>query len=253
MKTIFTLVASLFLSAAVFANDAKPKSTLTVKSNDMGDVRVVLDGKRFESNTNTVTISDLNAGYHTIKIYHQKNTGLFSILNKRYEVVYNTSLNIKASTMVQLNVDRFGKTTMTESKIRGGRFDRNWSRDDRDFDFDHDGQMGDYDNGYAKDNSYTYSQGMNDRDFSQVLQSISKEWLESNKLKSATQIATTNSLTSAQVKQMVLMFNIESNKLALSKDAYRNTVDKKNYSMIYDVFSFNSSKDDLARYIRSFH
>jgi hypothetical protein len=249
MKTIFTLFASLFLSISLFAADAKSKSMLTVTSNDPGDVRVVLDGKRFESNTNTITIQDLGAGYHTIKVYHQKSSGFFNILGKRYEVVYNTSLSVKAGTLIQITVDRNGKASMIESKIKPVRFDRDWSKDrdnDRDFDFDRDGQWGDYDNNYG------YAKGMNDREFNQVLQAISKEWLETNKLKSATQIATANSLSAAQVKQLVLLFSFESNKLQLAKDAYMNTVDKKNYSMIYDVFAFNSSKDDLARFIRNF-
>ena len=251
MKKIFTLFASLGFAISLFAAPipigAKPKSMLTIKSNDLGDVRVVLDGKRFESNTSTITIQDLNPGYHTIKVYHQKSTGFFSILNKRYEVVYNTSLNIRAGTLIQLTVDRFGKTSMMESKIgRGqGRGSENDYGRDRDFNYDHDGQWGDYDNnaGYAK--------GMNDREFKQTVQEISKEWLETNKLKSATQIVTTNNLTSAQVKQLVLLFNFESNKLELAKQAYRNTVDKNNYSMINDVFSFSGSKDELARFIRS--
>jgi hypothetical protein len=91
---------------------------------------------------------------------------------------------------------------------------------------------------------------MEDREFKQVLQSIDKEWLETNKLKSATQIVRSNSLTSAQVKQLVLMFSFESNKLELAKQAYQNTVDKKNYYIINDAFSFSGSKDELARYIR---
>ena len=163
-------------------------------------------------------------------------------------------------------IDRLGRTTISESKIFAGngrhndwghqRDDRGWdhSRDDRDFDknndheydYDSDGKFGDYDTNYG------YGKGMNDREFNQVLQAISKEWLETNKLKSATQITTANSLTSAQVKQLVLLFNFESNKLQLAKDAYMNTVDKKNYSMIYDVFAFNSSKEDMARFIRNF-
>jgi len=251
MKTIFTLFASLLLSISLLAAGPKPKSMLTVKSNDYGDVKVVLDGKRFESSTNAITIQDLNPGYHTIKVYHQKNSGYFNIFGRRYEVVYNTAMNIKAGTFIQITVDRFGKTTMVESKMGNGRFDRGrgFDRDDRsdrdrDFDFDHDGQWGDYDNNAG------YGKGMNDREFSQVLREISKEWLETNKMKSATQIVTTNSLTSAQVKQLVLLFNFESNKLELAKQAYANTVDKNNYSMINDVFSFNGSKDELARYIR---
>jgi len=251
MKTIFTLFASLLLSLSLLAAGAKPKSMLTVKSNDLGDVKVVLDGKRFESTTNTITIQDLNAGYHSIKVYHQKSTGFMNIFGRRYEVVYNTSLNIKPGTLIQITVDRFGKTRMLESKIfvarndRGRGWDNKNGRDkEHDFDFDDDGQWGDYDNNSG------YGKGMNDREFTQVLQAISKEWLETNKMKSATQIVTTNSLTSAQVKQVVLLFNFESNKLELAKKAYANTVDKSNYYMINDVFSFNGSKEELARYIR---
>ena len=252
MKTIFTLFASLLLSISLFAVPksiaAKPKSMLTVKSNDLGDVRVVLDGKRFESNTNTISIRDLNAGYHTIKVYHQKSMGFFSILGRRYEIVYNTSLNIKAGTLIQITVDRSGKTSMVESKIAVGRPDRDWDRDrDHGFDFDRDGQWGDYENNAG------YGRGMNDREFSQVLQAISKEWLETNKMKSATQSVTANSLTSAQVKQLLLLFNFESNKLELAKQAYRNTVDKNHYYVINDVFAFKGSKDELARFIRTSH
>jgi Domain of unknown function (DUF4476) len=246
MKKIFTLFASLILGIAVFAADAKPKSMLTVKSNDLSDVRVVLDGKRFESGSNTVSIQDLNAGIHTIKVYRQKMNGFFNIKGKRYEVVYSTSLNIKPATLIKITIDRNGRTSMEESKIARGRFDRD--RDygrDKDFSYDRDGQWGDYDTNYG------YEKGMNDGEFSQVLQSISTEWLESNKLKSATQIVRSNSLSSAQVKQLVLLFNFETNKLDLAKQAYANTVDKKNYFMINDVFSFNSSKDDLARFIRN--
>jgi hypothetical protein len=171
-----------------------------------------------------------------------------------------------------ISVDRFGKATLIENRMNGwgmGRADKDWDRNhefsyDRgvnqgDFDKDRDGKwdnnarddrdgkFGDYETDYG------YGKGMSDREFSQVLQEISKEWLETNKMKSATQIVTTNSLTSAQVKQMILLFNFESNKLELAKQAYQNTVDKKNYYMINDVFSFNGSKDELARYIRNLH
>ena len=48
-----------------------------------------------------------------------------------------------------------------------------------------------------------------------------------------------------------MLFGIESNKLNLAKQAYANTVDKRNYSIVNDAFNFNSSKDELARFIRN--
>ncbi len=259
MKTIFTLFASLLLSISLFAADAKPKSMLTVKSLDRGDIRVVVDGRRFEPGTSSVVINGVDAGYHTIKIYREKAPGLFKMAGRKFEMVYNTSISVKPRTSMSITIDRLGRAIISESKIFIGnkrdndwghqRDDKDWDRDrnnDHEYDFDHDGKFGDYDVNFG------YGKAMSDREFNQVVQAISKEWLETNKLKSATHVVTTNSLNAAQVKELVLLFGFESNKLQLAKDAYMNTVDKKNYSIMYDVFSFSSSKDDLARFIRNF-
>jgi hypothetical protein len=161
-----------------------------------------------------------------------------------------------------ISIDRFGRATVNDSRSTNGmgRNDRDWGRNDRndnnDFDFDRGNNAGDYDNGRGGgkygdyDNNYGYN-GMSNLEFNRVLESIDKEWLESNKLKSASHIVATNNLTSVQVKQLVMLFSFESNKLDLAKQAYKNTVDKRNYSIINDAFGFNSSKDELARFIRN--
>jgi DNA invertase Pin-like site-specific DNA recombinase len=58
--------------------------------------------------------------------------------------------------------------------------------------------------------------------------------------------------TSQQVKELLQLFTFENNKLELAKYAYRNTVDKRTYFIVNDVFSFGSSRDELARFIRDF-
>ena len=70
-------------------------------------------------------------------------------------------------------------------------------------------------------------------------------------MKSATQIINTNYLTSEQVKEMLQLFSLENNKLSLAELAYDRTVDKRSYFVVNDVFSYSSSKDELARYIRN--
>jgi hypothetical protein len=259
MKRISTLLASLILTVAVFAAE-KPKSTLSIQSFDKAGLRVVIDGRRFEPNDNYLTINGIEPGFHQVKIYHQKNNGLFSIVGKRYEVVFNGSIDVKQRSNTLISVDRFGKATVSSNRSNNnggwsGRDDRGRGRNN-DYDFDRGNRAGDYSNDRGGkfgdyDNNYGYESGMSDREFSTVMQSIQKEWLESNKLKSASHIVAANKLTSAQVKQLVLLFSFESNKLDLAKQAYANTVDKRNYSMLNDAFSFNSSKDELARFIRN--
>ena len=245
MKTIFTLVASLFMSMAVFAA-AKPKSILTIKSVDNADIRVVLDGKRFDPNDNAIMFGSIDAGRHDIKIFRQRKNSFFNMNGKRYELVYNTTIDLKRRTHLFITIEKNGYISKQENRVKK---DWNWDEHDGNNGYsrvdDNNGQWGDYDSHEG------YAGGMNDRDFKNVLTSIDKEWLESNKFKSASQIVTSNSLTTAQVEQVLLLFSFENNKLEIAKEAYNNTVDKENYSRLYDVFSFNSSKAELDRYIRS--
>lgn len=247
MKKISTLFASLMLGIAVmaapvsFTAPAKPKSSVTIQSADNADIIVEIDGRRFEPNDNSIRINGLEAGTHRIKISKEKNTRVYNMKGQRFDVLYNSMVTVKGRTNVSISIDRQGRASIQETRSNNGR--DTWK--DRDYDFGS-GGFGDYDNHYG------YERGMNDRDFSGVLESIRKEWLESNKLKSATHIVTTNSLTSAQVKQVMLLFGFESNKLELAKQAYANTVDKQNFYMLNDAFSFSSSKDDLARFIRNY-
>jgi hypothetical protein len=265
MKTIFTLLSSLILSVAVFAA-APPKkmSMLSITSLNQGDIRVIVDGKRFEPGDNSLVISNISSGYHTVKIYRQKKGGFYNIFGNRYEIVYHASVNVKPRVNLVLTVDRFGRTNASEKFIPsgygGGRGpgrdrdrDRDWDRDnnwdDDDFDYDHDGNWGDYDGG---NNNNSYNRAMSDRDFNQVLVNISKEWLEANKLKSAQYIISGNFLTSIQVKQMMHLFTFDNNKLDLAKQAYAKVVDQRNFLLtVNDEFSFSSNRDELARFIRS--
>jgi hypothetical protein len=247
MKKIFTLFMSLMVGMAVFAaapnkaTEVRPKSSVTIQSADNADIRVEIDGRLFDPRDNSIRVNGLESGMHRIKISREKRGGnVYNMRGKRFDVIYNSSINVRARTNLMISIDRFGRVDIQEVRKNNGR-----NNDWKEYEYGT-GGFGGYDNHYG------YESGMSDREFSRVIESISKEWLESNKLKSATHIVTSNRLTTAQVKQMVLMFGFESNKLEIAKQAYANTVDKRNYSMLNDVFSFNSSRDELARFIRNF-
>jgi hypothetical protein len=281
MKKIFTLVTSLFLTIALFAAD-RPKGMLTIKSADQSDIRVIIDGRRFEPSDNYMRIRDMKPGYHSIKVYRERNFGIFTIFGQGYDVVFNNSLLIKPQSNVMISIDRFGRAQVFENRMGRGFdwSDRDW-KNDHDFDFDGGRNYGDYgdrdgtgndrdsrwgdrndrndgygtNGGYGNNGSYgngtNFGKTLSDVEFDRVLDNISRERSESNMMKSATQIINTNYLTSEQVKEMVQLFSSENNKLSLAELAYDRTVDKRNYFVVNDVFSYNSSKDELARYIRN--
>lgn len=296
MKKIFTLLVSFFLTLSLFAADGHRSGMLTIRSFDNADMKVVIDGRRFEPSQNVMTVRNIDAGYHYVKIYKARRSGFFTIYNTRYEMVFNGNISVRPKTSLTLSVDRFGRTSISENRMFGGYDDRNrdWDNDRRydntgncDYDFDNGPNMGDYgdrdrnfdnrnyndrdynnrnsndkqfddrdrnNNGGWKDNrnynsGYESSKAMNDADFDMLLNNISKERFENNMMKSATQVISTSYFTTAQVKELLQLFSFESNKLDLAKKAYEKTVDQRNYYMINDVFNFNSSKDELNRYI----
>jgi len=286
MKKIFTLFTSLVFTLALLAAD-RPRSMLTIKSADQSNIRVVIDGRRFEPYASYMRIRDMQPGYHSIKIYRERNFGVFAIFSQRYDMVFNNSIFIKPQSNIMISVDRFGRPQVFENRMGGRGFnpDRDW-KNDHDLDFDRGNNYGDYgdrdrngndrdtrwggrDNrsgGYGNNGGYgngdygndggfgngnNFSKAISDYEFNRVLDNISRERFENNMLKSATQIINTNYFTSDQVKQMLQLFSSENSKLDLAKLAYDKTVDQRSYYVVNDVFSFSSSKDELARYIRS--
>ncbi|MBC7873605.1 MAG: DUF4476 domain-containing protein [Ferruginibacter sp.] len=61
----------------------------------------------------------------------------------------------------------------------------------------------------------------------------------------------TNFFTVQQAKQLIQMVSAESNRLELAKAAYNNITDPANFTQLYDIFSTQTSKDELNAYVGS--
>jgi Domain of unknown function (DUF4476) len=250
MKKISTLLFSSLFSLSLLAYDGSRLSISTTSNNS--DLKIEVDGRRFNMQDNSITLSNLNEGYHTVKIFkdRRKNGNGFGNGNgngfgfgRRQDVIYSNSIYLKRGFHSDITVNRFGKVFIDER-----RMDSNdeWYNEDENDDY-HDGNgngnsNGDWDNGYGN--------VMSSREFESVKEQIRKEWFENNRLTSAKTIIDKNNFTAQQAKEMVLLFGFENNKLEIAKYAYRKTVDKQNYYVVNDAFAFSSSKDELARFIR---
>ena len=131
MKKIFTLALGLMLTVAMFAADRRPNVTVTSAKR----YAIVIDGKQYLANGNTLNISTLFNGRHDVKVYKVKRGFL---MNTR-KLVASSSFQLRNSD-VKINIDRFGQLQISES-----RFGRGW--DDHDFGKDNDR---DHDHGYGR-------------------------------------------------------------------------------------------------------
>jgi len=239
MKKFFTLLLSSLFSLSLLASDGSRLSVSTI-SNKM-NLKLEIDGRLIEMKDNTITLSYLPEGYHQVKIFREKKkNGIGPGFGRRKDIIFSNSILLKSGFHSDITVNRFGKVFIDERRI-----DRNddWYNDDDDVYYDNNGNNnGGWNNGYGN--------VMNARDFDQVKESLRKEWFENNRLKSAKFIIDNNNLMSLQVKELMLLFTFEDKKLEIAKYAYRKTIDKQSYYQVNDALTFNSSKEELARFIR---
>lgn len=78
---------------------------------------------------------------------------------------------------------------------------------------------------------------------------ISSTLNATSKLTYAINMANTNCLSSAQVKQVTMLFLSDVDKLDFAKAAYKNTVDKDNFYDVYDAFAYFSTVFRLHDYV----
>ena len=90
---------------------------------------------------------------------------------------------------------------------------------------------------------------MNSTDFAAALKTIGNTSFDESKLTTAKSISTKNCLSSDQVVKICNLFSFEESKLVFAKHAYKRVTDQKNYFKVNDVFSFDTSKEELSKFV----
>ena len=252
---------------------------LTVTSVSNNKVFVEVDGRRYDLDDNTLSLSSIRPGTHNIRVLREmKRRSGWSSGNKREETIYNIKATLRNGYHFDILVNRFGKVMIDERRIdpndewyndddyydrndnrgrgRDNTYDNSDDRNNRDYDNDDVDDRDDrnYDDRNNNDPRYdnNYSRAMNNIDFTQAKESLRREWFENSRVTAAKQIIDQNYFTSQQVKEMVLLFTFENNRLDIAKYAYGRTIDKGNYFMVNDAFTFNNNKEALKEYIRQY-
>jgi hypothetical protein len=253
MKKIFTLFISSIFTLSLLAFDGSRLSISTLGNNK--NLKIEIDGRKIYFQDKSISIRNLNEGYHQVKIFlensrenvRENRNGNGNGFGRRSEMIYNNSVYLKRGFVIDIIISRYGKIFIDEN-----RMDRNseWYNEDDDYDFGNENG-----NGYGNGNNgggwnNGYGNVMNARDFDQLKESLKKEWFENNRITSVKMVTDKTNFTAQQVKDLMLLFVFENNKLEVAKYTYRKIVDKQNYYILNDALTFSSSKEELARFIR---
>jgi hypothetical protein len=201
----------------------------------------------------------------------KKNGWNFRLGNPREEVIYAIKATLKDGYDFDIVVNRFGKVFIDERRVDpddewynddddDGYYDNDRNNDrnnDRDRDWDNGRTNGDRrggrdrdDDRYDRNDRDSRNYEMSDAAFNQAKESLRKEWFENTRVSTAKQIIDRNYFTSRQVRDLMLLFTFENNRLDIAKYAYSKTVDKGNYFIVNDAFTMNNNKEELSRFIR---
>lgn len=90
---------------------------------------------------------------------------------------------------------------------------------------------------------------MNEADFNEFRDMLAENAFDSGKLTIAKQAISANPMCVHQIATICRMFSFENNKLEFAKYAYAYCTEKNKYYLINDVFSYESSKNELNEYI----
>jgi hypothetical protein len=142
---------------------------------------------------------------------------------------------------------------------RNGRYDDDDDRGDRNGNYNKGYDNGRNNNGGYSQNNGGYSKGgygngynqaVSTGEFQQLVANVKSEWFASGKLNTAKQGISNYYFNTSQVGQLMQLFSSDNDKLELAKLAYSKTVDPANYTSLYNLFSYQSSRDDLNAFIR---
>ena len=238
MKQLFTLLLFTLCFLSISAQNRNGRTKLTITNGSNEQIKVQVDGRQYNMNgrNDDVAINNLAAGYHSVKIYKEdrkRNNGRWSSLS-RYKIVFQKSVYLSRGYQLDLMINRFGKVFMDEAVL-----DNNYYND----------QFPDEDD----DNNWSNQhREMDQQVFNQLKTSLQNESFDNSKLTMAQQAIAANWVSTNQVKQLLEVFSFEDNKLALAKYAYPFTTDRNNYFLLYDTFTYSSSKEALAKFIREY-
>ncbi|MBK7562142.1 MAG: DUF4476 domain-containing protein [Chitinophagaceae bacterium] len=95
---------------------------------------------------------------------------------------------------------------------------------------------------------------MSDAEFTVLFQTIERQYLPFEQMNSLTEVFnnTRNYFTTAQVKRLIPLVSLESNRIQLAKLSYRTIIDRANFSQLYDLIESQAGRNELDAYVNAY-
>ncbi|MBA2248841.1 MAG: DUF4476 domain-containing protein, partial [Chitinophagaceae bacterium] len=246
MKKIFSIIV-----LAGFITSSAIAQTTTITFDGIPNNRtfqVVLDGTTYNSsntnynngntpntngvNTNqTITVNNLQPGSHNLAVYRVRNNYNNGNNNNgngnnggNRNAIYSNTFQVRQGYDMNISIKGGGEVSFSEKRIRN-----------------------------RNNGGYGQRTAMDDAQFNQIVQSINRTYNPTARLTTERNLVNTTGyyFTTSQVRQLLSLIRGESSRLEIAKLAYQKVTDPTSFRQVYDVFSYQSSRNEMNVYIQN--
>jgi hypothetical protein len=226
MKRVFFTILLLLAGMAAFAQSKR--AILKVRLLDDSPITVTIDNRVYNKHGRTITIGDMPAGNHYLKIYEYR-----TFRNEHggsARLLYSGYVRTKKNAITNCVLDpQQGRLRLTTIRI------------------DEEGEWNDRrDPEQQTNNRNTLSQN----DLESIEKHVSDRITDTEKLKLLKSSLDNSNYYTEQVQKMMRWLSFESTRLDFAKWAYTGVIDAKNYWKLESEFSFSSTKEEFGEYIK---
>jgi hypothetical protein len=283
---IFSIVVALTSRAQMMGNvkNNNYSSFLSITNLSAEDIQFEVDGQTYVDCGPSLNIRGLPPGTHQLVLFSGKKGG--GMMGIKRVVIFNKPVNVKPQFYVDIIINRFGRVMVDEQSITGTQYQDGqmiWrnpgmlnmppSQGNNQPGNNYNNQQGNYNN--QPGNNYNNQQGnynnnqgnnwpshnnynnqprpMPDNTFNSFIETVRRESFDDSRMAIAKAGIDQNFFTSNQAKALLSVFSFEASKLEIGKYMYGKTTDPRNYFVVYNVFTFSKSKEELAEYVRTYH
>jgi len=229
------LLMSLLTAVAGFAAP-RPSNTASVEIRmwDNSEFVILFDNKSFGNRTNII-FNNVAAGRHQVKIY--KRVYERQSRQHRMHLVLDEVIMVNARQKLSYIVSRDNQLHLmrTQRPVRPQHLEH------RPAPVTH--------QPHYEEIYYSGPAVMSAQDFSTLQQMVSNASFEETRMTIIKQAIGGRAVSSQQVLSLMKMMSFESTRLELAKWAYSKTIDRENYFIVNQGFSFSSSTSDLASFM----
>ncbi|MFN5324165.1 MAG: DUF4476 domain-containing protein [Bacteroidota bacterium] len=234
MKKALLIIALLFTSAHIHASHAG--SELNIRIMDNSWFTVLMDGQSFNEPVTRFHLDNIMPGRHHLtitKVGSRSHHGMGAI---RHHVVFSGFVDIPASSRLKAVVDR-------ANRFRINRIEPL---------IVHHVPIVTSPSCHAPIPAACAPAAqyhMDDYAFDGLMGTLRGMHFESSRMSVVRNAVYSNHFSARQVAELMSAMTFDSSRLEVAKLAYGKTVDKENYWLVYDLFTFESSIVELNQYI----